>query len=282
MQTAIKRSFSSAPTSLISGCVIVSIVLLLTLTASLISPYPFDAIDANTRLLPPSANHFFGTDEFGRDVFTRVLFGGAESIGLGVGATAFAFIIGVPLGLLAGYKRGAADDIIMRIVDIMVSIPPVMLGLLILASTSPAAWKAALAVGIIYIPIMIRLARSVSLSLGQEEFILAAKLRGEGLWWILIREILPNAMPPLAVETALRISFAILLSAVFSFLGLGTQPPSSNWGLMISEARPLLEQAPWVALAPGIALCITVIAINLIGEGAREMLDVRNRVHNEA
>lgn len=255
-------------------------LLLAIVTASLVAPfvttYRFDAMDVMARMKAPDSAHLLGTDEFGRDVLSRMLHGASTSIGLGLAATAFAFAIGVPLGLLGGYMRGRLDDAIMRTVDILVSIPPVMLGLLILASTSPGVWKAALAVGIIYIPILIRLSRSVALSLAQEEFILAARTRGEGLGWILFREILPNALPPLVVETSLRISFAILLGAVFSFLGLGTQPPSSDWGLMIAEARPYLEQAPWIALAPGVALCVTVISINLVGEGLRQLLDVRN------
>lgn len=277
MSKADNSLLRAIPPSMYLGAAVLILVIGSNFAAPVLTSHAFDAIDPDFRLTAPDLQHLLGTDEYGRDVFSRVLNGGAESIGLGVAATALAFLIGVPLGLLAGYVRGSVDDIIMRVVDIMVSIPPVMLGLLILASTNPAAWKSALAVGIIYIPMMIRLARSIALSIGQEDFVLAAKLRGEGLAWILCREILPNALPPLAVETGLRVSFAILLTAVFSFLGLGTQPPSSNWGLMIAEARPLIEQAPWVVLAPGIALCVSVIAINLVGEGVRHMLDVRNR-----
>lgn len=264
------------PTTLLVGTTLLALILLGSLAAPLLAPFRFDTMNVLARMRPPDAVHWLGTDEFGRDVFSRVLHGGSTSIGLGVGATAFSFVIGVPLGLVGGYVRGWRDDGIMRTVDILVSIPPVVLGLLILATTTPSVWKAALAVGIIYVPVLIRLSRSVTLSLAQEEFILAARTRGEGLPWILFREILPNALPALVVETSLRVSFAILLGAAFSFLGLGTQPPSSDWGLMIAESRPYLEQAPWTALAPGIALCITVISINLVGEGLRQLLDVRN------
>ena len=264
------------PTTLLVGTTLLALILFGSLAAPLLAPFRFDTMNVLARMRPPDAGHWLGTDEFGRDVFSRVLHGGSTSIGLGVGATAFSFVIGVPLGLVGGYVRGWRDDAIMRTVDILVSIPPVVLGLLILATTTPSVWKAALAVGIIYVPVLIRLSRSVTLSLAQEEFILAARTRGEGLPWILFREILPNALPALVVETSLRVSFAILLGAAFSFLGLGTQPPSSDWGLMIAESRPYLEQAPWTALAPGIALCITVISINLVGEGLRQLLDVRN------
>lgn len=265
------------PPALFIGGALFAFILLGSLAAPIFTPFRFDAMDVMSRMRPPDATHWLGTDEFGRDILSRVLHGGSTSIGLGIAATAFAFAIGVPLGLLGGYIQGRWDDVIMRTVDILVSIPPIMLGLLILATTTPGVWKAALAVGIIYVPILVRLSRSVALSLAQEEFILAARTRGEGLPWILFREILPNALPPLVVETSLRVSFAILLGSVFSFLGLGTQPPSSDWGLMIAEARAYLEQAPWIALAPGIALCATIISINLIGEGLRQFLDVRSR-----
>jgi peptide/nickel transport system permease protein len=155
------------------------------------------------------------------------------------------------------------------------SFPPIMLGLLILAVTSPAFWKAVVAVGIVYIPGMCRIARSVTLNLANEEFVEAARARGERTAFILAAEILPNAWPPIAVDASLRTTFAILLGAGLSFLGMGAQPPSSDWGLMISEARPFIDPAPWIALAPGIAMCIAVIGVNLVGDGLREALDPR-------
>jgi peptide/nickel transport system permease protein len=260
-------------TPLWAGGLLFGAILAASLLALFKTPYEFDAIGIAGRMEPPSYAHWLGADEFGRDVLSRMLRGGATSIGLGLAATIFSFVIGVPLGFFGGYVRGWRDNVLMRGVDIMISIPPVMLGLLILAMTTPSPWKASLAVGIIYVPIVLRLARSLSLSLAQEEFMLAARIRGEGLTWILFREILPNAAPTLIVEFSLRVGFAILFAAVFSFLGLGTQPPSSDWGLMISEARPYLEQAPWVALAPGIMICVTVFSINLLGEGLRRTFD---------
>jgi peptide/nickel transport system permease protein len=155
------------------------------------------------------------------------------------------------------------------------AIPAIMLGLLVLAVTPPALWKAALAVGFVYVPLIARVARSVTLNLAGEEFVQAARARAESAPYILFREILPNAWPPLIVEASLRVTYAILLGSALSFLGLGAQPPSSDWGLMIAEARAFIDRAPWIALAPGLAMCLLVIGINLIGDGLRERLDPR-------
>jgi peptide/nickel transport system permease protein len=155
------------------------------------------------------------------------------------------------------------------------AIPGIMLGLLVLAVTTPALWKTALAVGFVYIPLVARVARSVTLGLANEDFVQAARARAEGTVYILFREILPNAWPPLIVEASLRVTYAILLGSALSFLGLGAQPPSSDWGLMIAEARQFIDRAPWIALAPGFAMCLLVIGINLVGDGLRERLDPR-------
>ena len=194
---------------------------------------------------------------------------------MGIGATLVSLFLGVPLGLAAGYYRGRVDEAIMRSVDLLMSVPPILMGILILSMTPPNPWKTAIAVGVIYVPIMARLARSVTLEVAAEEFVLAARARGERGWYILAAEILPNAWPPIIVESALRVTFAIMLGAALSFLGLGVHPPASDWGLMIAEARPFVGEAPWVAIAPGVVLCLTVIAVNLIGDGLREVLDPR-------
>jgi peptide/nickel transport system permease protein len=242
-----------------------------------LAPYPYDGMSILKRFQPPSAEHWFGTDEFGRDVFSRMLFGARLSLVLGFTATLISLVIGVPLGLISGYRRGAVDEWLMRGTDVLMSFPPIMLGLLILASTSPSLWKAAIAVGIVYVPVIVRITRSVTLDLVHEEFIQAAQARGEGTGYILFGEILPNAWPPIVVEASLRVTFAMLLGAALSFLGMGAQPPSSDWGLMISEARPFINRAPWIALAPGFAMCVTVIGINLLGDGLRDVLDPRRR-----
>jgi peptide/nickel transport system permease protein len=265
------------PRKLVVGGIIILILAILAALAPWIAPYRFDEMSLLKRLKPPSTAHWFGTDEFGRDVLSRTLMGARLSLLMGIGATLISLVIGVPLGLLAGYRRGWFDEVLMRAMDVLLSFPPIMLGLLILAVTQPALWKAIIAIGIVYVPPIVRITRSVTLDLANEEFIQAAHVRGDTTRYILFSEILPNAWPPIAVEASLRITFAILLGAALSFVGMGAQPPSSDWGLMVSEARPFVDSAPWIALAPGLAMCLTVIGINLLGDGLREALDPRMR-----
>ena len=265
------------PRTLWVGGVIVGAIVILAILGPWIAPFEPDAFNLRARLQPPSTTYWFGTDEFGRDVFSRVLAGAHHSLLMGFGATAISLAIGVPLGLIAAFRRGWTEEVIMRGVDLMISIPPVLLGLLILAVTEPGLAKTILAVGLVYVPIMTRVARAVALDLLSEDFVEAARARGEGGYHILVREILPNAWPPLIVETALRITFAILLGSALSFLGLGPQPPDSEWGLMIAESRPFISEAPWIGLAPGLCLCVLLVAVNIVGEGLRDLLDPRLR-----
>ena len=272
---SVARAAPRAPVKLWIGGTIVVMLVAVAALAPLIAPYPFDGMSIVNRFKPPSAQHWFGTDEFGRDVLSRTLYGARLSLIIGFGATLISLVIGVPLGLIAGFKRGWIDEWLMRGADVLMSFPPIMLGLLVLAATTPSLTKAVIAVGIVYVPVLIRITRSVTLDLVNEEFIQAARARGERTFYILGAEILPNAWPPIVVEASLRITFAILLGAALSFVGMGAQPPSSDWGLMIAEARPFIDRAPWIALAPGFAMCVTVIAINLLGDGLREAVDPR-------
>ncbi|HYZ32039.1 MAG TPA: ABC transporter permease [Crenalkalicoccus sp.] len=265
------------PRMLRLGLLVLGAIALLAAAGPWIAPYDPQAFAMRLRLAPPSALHLFGTDEFGRDVLSRVLAGAHYSLLMGFGAAAISLVLGVPLGLLAAFRRGWVEEAVMRGVDLMISLPPVLLGLLILAVTEPGLGKTILAVGLVYVPIMTRLARAVALGLLAEEFVEAARARGEGAWHILAREILPNAWPPLIVETGLRVTFAILLGSALSFLGLGPQPPASEWGLMIAESRPFIAEAPWIGLAPGLCLCALLIAVNVVGEGLRDLLDPRLR-----
>jgi peptide/nickel transport system permease protein len=265
------------PAPLVAGAVIVAIVLAAAACAQVIAPFPFDQIHMRDRLSPPGFPYLAGTDEYGRDVLSRVLIGSQLSIALGVIATAISMAIGVPLGLFAGYRPGLLSELVMRGMDVMMAFPPIMLVLLILAVTSPGLVKTAVAVGILFIPPIARVTRSVALDLMGEDFVEAARSRGERTWYILARELLPNVWPVLMVEASLRVVFAILLGAVLSFLGFGVQPPAADWGLMISNGRNFVDDAPWISLAPGLAMSITVIGISLVGDGLRQMLDPRTR-----
>jgi peptide/nickel transport system permease protein len=263
------------PPPLLIGAAIVAVLLITAVLAQVLAPYPYDQMHIRDRFSPPTLHYLAGTDEYGRDVFSRVLIGSQLSLLLGVTATLISMGLGVSLGLLAGYRRGLPDEAIMRAFDLMMAFPPIMLVLLILAITPPSLLKTALAIGVLSAPPIGRVTRSVTLNLMSGEFMEAARARGERLWYMLWRELLPNVWPVLMVEASLRVVFVVLLGAVLSFLGFGVQPPAADWGLMISDGRAFVEMAPWISLAPGIAMSITVIGISLLGDGLREVLDPR-------
>jgi peptide/nickel transport system permease protein len=262
-----------APSILTVGGVVLALVVLACLIGTVWTPFDPQAFSVRSRLQPPGPLHLFGTDEFGRDVLSRVLAGGCLSLATGAGAMVISLVVGVPLGLLAAFHRGWTEQAIMRGVDLLISLPPVLLGLLVLAVTPPSILKTIAVVGLVYVPILVRLTRAVALGLLEEEFVQAARARGEGALPILWHEVLPNAWPPIIVECGLRVTFAILLGSALSFLGLGPQPPASEWGLMIAGGRDFLTQAPWICLAPGLCLCLLLVSVNLVGEGLRERLD---------
>jgi peptide/nickel transport system permease protein len=265
------------PASLLIGGTIVTVLVVVAIFAQYIAPFPFDQMHIRDRLAPPSLRYLAGTDEYGRDIFSRLLFGSQLSIALGVIATLISMMCGVPLGLFAGYKPGFASEMIMRGLDVMMSFPPIMLVLLILAVTPPSLLKTSIAIGVLFIPPIARVTRSVALDLMSEDFVEAARSRGERAWYILLRELLPNVWPVLMVEASLRVVFAVLLGAVLSFLGFGVQPPQADWGLMISNGRAFVDDAPWISLAPGLLMSVAVIGISLLGDGLREKLDPRRR-----
>jgi peptide/nickel transport system permease protein len=268
------RAVRARPAALAGGLIVGGVLLVAILAPWLVHHPPGD-FHISDRLQPPSATYWFGTDEFGRDVYSRVIVGTRLSLFIGLTATLICMLLGTPLGLFAGYVGGRTDELLMRALDIIMSFPSIVFGMLILSVTSASATKTAIVVGVVYTPAIARITRSVTLSIRQEDYVDAARARGETHAYILFGEILPNAWPPIIVEGSLRLTFAILVAASLSFLGFGAQPPDTDWGLMISEARPFLLDSPWIALFPGLVMCFTVIGCNLLGDGLRDMLDPR-------
>ena len=257
------------------GVTLVALIGFMALFADLLAPYDYSEMIRDAQLLAPSERFPFGTDQFGRDILSRVIYGSRTALAYGFGSTAISLVLGAPLGLYAGYVGGRNDEIVMRSMDVMLSIPPLMLALLILSMITPSVVIAIIAIGIINTPSLVRISRSSALSLRNEEYIDAARAAGESTAYILTVELLPNFWPVVLVEASLRITFGILLGASLSFLGFGAQPPSPDWGLMLNEARPFIQRAPWMVLFPGIFLAMTVIGTNLLGSGLRDYLDPR-------
>lgn len=254
------------------GFVIVTIFLLMALVGPLVVPYSYSDQNIEQRLQPPSEDHIFGTDEFGRDVFSRIIVGSRNvCIVAGSGAT-LAVFLGLLLGLIAGYWGGVLDNVIMRLMEVMMAIPGLLLAMLVLFSLGSSFYSVILVVGFMYIPVVTRVVRSVVLDIKTRAFVEAAKLRGESIRYILMREILPNVLPHLAVEASMRFVYAIFMVASLGFLGLGVQPPAPDWGFMVSEARPFYNVAPWVIFFPAASIAILVVGVSFVSDGLRRIL----------
>jgi peptide/nickel transport system permease protein len=225
----------------------------------------------------PSWTYWFGTDEVGRDVFARVIYGARASLYAGVVSVGIAVVVGVPLGVAAGYLGGWTDSILARLTDAMLAIPFLILAIALAAFLGPSLTNAMIAIGISATPIFIRLTRGQVLTVMAEDYVEAARAVGNPHWRIAFRHILPNVMPPLLVQVTLTIATAVIAEASLSFLGLGQQPPLPSWGSMLNSAQRFLNNAPWMAIFPGIAIFVTVISFNLFGDGLRDALDPRSR-----
>jgi peptide/nickel transport system permease protein len=255
-----------------AGTLIFLFFLTMAFVGPLVAPYGFENQDIAARLKPPGATHFFGTDQYGRDVFSRILAGSRGIFLLGGIGTLLATIIGTSIGLFAGYYGRMWDEILMRVLDILLAFPPLLLALVLLATVGSSLTNLIVVVTILYVPMLARVVRSMVLDLKTTEFVEAAKTRGEKNSYILFREILPNALAPLLVEMSMRFSYAIFLVASLGFLGLGVQPPSPDWGLQINEARAYFSTAPWMLLFPAGTISLLVIATNLMSDGLRHIL----------
>lgn len=261
------------------GTSIVLLFALLALIAPWVAPYEVNQQILEDARQPPSSRHIFGTDHLGRDVFSRVLLGAAQVLILAGSGTFLAVVSGTSLGLLTGYRGGWLDDFFMRLFDSLLAIPALLLALLFLGMAGPSRQSVLLVIVIVYTPIVARVVRSVVLSIKTKSFIDAARLQGETTARILFREILPSAIPALAVEASLRFSYAIFLISSLGFLGLGVQPPNPDWGLMVKEARAFVSQAPWAMYYPAAAIATIVIGVNLMADGLRKALQVSSDLH---
>lgn len=238
---------------------------------------PYDPLETHVadRFAGPSGKYLLGTDHLGRDLLSRVIVGGRSSLSLGFGAVAVSLAAGVPIGLFAGYVKGRPDEILMRLMDIMMSIPVLLLGILIVVAIGSSLLNVILAVGIVFTPRIARVTRSATLGVSEEPYVMAAEARGESTFNILFREILPNVTAPIVVEGSIRVGYAVLIGTGLSFLGLGTGPPHPDWGFMIAQGRSYMFDTPWFLLWPSVALVATITATNLLGDGLRDVLDPR-------
>jgi peptide/nickel transport system permease protein len=261
----------------VAGAVVLVVVILLAILAPLIAPY--DPIEQDTSAIraAPSREHLFGADNFGRDVFSRVLYGGRMSLPVGFVAVGITAIFGVALGLIAGYYGRRIDTVIMRWVDLMLAFPGILLAMALIAILGTSLFNLMLAVGIAAIPEYTRVVRGSVLSAREAEYVTAARVSGAQDRAIILRHILPNVLPPVIVLATLGIAGAIILGSTLSFLGLGIQPPTPEWGNMLSDGRTMMRHQWWVSFFPGLAIMLTVLAINLLGDGLRDALDPRLR-----
>ncbi|AOC57403.1 ABC transporter permease [Bacillus pumilus] len=255
------------------GSVIVFLFLILAIFAPLIAPFGINEQSLGERFSAPSAAHWFGTDDFGRDIFSRVVHGARISLWVGFFSVLGSVILGTLLGLIAGYGGRVLDAVISRLFDILLAFPSILLAIAIVSILGPSLQNALIAIAIINVPTFGRLVRSKVLSIKQEEYVLAAKAVGMSHRRIVLRHILPNSMVPVIVQATLAIGTAIIEAAALGFLGLGAQAPSPEWGKMLADARPYLVQAPWTLIFPGVAIMLTVLGFNLMGDGLRDTLD---------
>lgn len=242
-----------------------------------ILPYDPYEQDLSQSLQAPSAEHWCGTDEQGRDIFCRILVGTQISLTVGLLAVAISLVIGVVLGAIAGYKGGAADTVIMRIMDVMLAIPSMLLAIAFMAAFGKGIEKAVVAIGLVSIPEYARIVRSQILAVKENDYVAAARVIGDNDAKIIFRHVLPNVLPSIIVRATLGISSAIIDCAALGFLGLGVQPPAAEWGDMLGRGRNYIFSAPWLMIFPGLAITISVLAFNLLGDGIRDALDPKSR-----
>ncbi len=266
------RSRMALPAALFIGLVIV-----IAIFGSALAPYDAYAADLTGRLQAPSVEHLLGTDSLGRDLLSRLLAGAAIDLTISLEAVSIALIVGALLGLVAGYYGGKLDSVLVSVIDVMLAFPALLLALIVVSGLGPSIVNATIAIGIVFIPAYARLMRAMVLVVKQRDFILAARAIGASSPRIILRHVFVNSASPIIVQSSLNLGSAIVTAATFSFLGLGAQPPSPEWGRMLSDGRDFMRNAWWITTFPGIAILMTVIAFNLLGDSLRDALDPRVR-----
>jgi len=259
------------------GVLLIGLFAVLAIFAEQIAPYDPIKQDWTSVQKAPSGEHPFGTDELGRDLLSRIIFGARVSMTIGIVSVSIGLVFGVALGLLAGYFGGIVDSLLMRVMDIMLAVPYVLLAIAIVAILGPGLWNTMIAVGIVTIPQFTRIVRSSVIEIKTSTYVQAARAVGAGHARIMVRHILTNSLSPIIVQSTLTIASAILNAAALGFLGLGAQPPRPEWGVMLSDGRLLLLVSPWIVTFPGVAIMLSVLGFNLLGDGLRDALDPRLR-----
>jgi len=270
------RRFLHRPVAVV-GLVVIVVFVLVAIFAPLLAPYDPIATSWTAIRKAPSFAHWMGTDENGRDVLSRVIYGSRASLMAGVVSVLIAGAIGVPTGLLAGFAEGWIDAVLSRVTDAMLACPFLILAIALAAFLGPNLTNAMIAIGVSTAPRFMRIARAATLDASSNEYVEAARAIGNPGWRVAVRHILPNIVPPVLVQGTLAIAAAIIAEASLSFLGLGQQPPDPSWGSMLNSAQRFLEQAPWLAVFPGLAIFLVVLSFNLVGDGLRDALDPRGR-----
>ncbi len=259
------------------GLFIVAVYLFIAVASPWITPYSPLAQHVKDRLQPPNSTYIFGTDEFGRDILSRLMAGASNSLRVAVVSVVVSGFLGTLAGLLSGFLGGWFENILMRLMDLIFAFPAILLALAISAALGPGESNTILAISIVYMPIFARVARGSALQLKEMEFIEASRSLGASKFRLMLQHVVPNSLTPTIVQISLALSWAILTEASLSFLGLGTVPPAPSWGLMLSDSRTLMELAPWMAIAPGMAIMGGILGFNLLGDGLRDVLDPRLR-----
>lgn len=272
---AFERMRAIGPRSLKIGLGLSIFIILVTLIALVWTPFDPLIQNPDARLLPPDSQHLFGTDALGRDVLSLVMAGAANSVAVAGSAVIFGLVIGVPLGLWAAARSGWRDDVVMRGGDLVFAFPSLLTAVMLAAATGPSAFNAAIALGVFNIPVFMRVVRGAGRGLWNRDFVTAARAAGQSTRSISIRHILPHVLGLVVVQAAVQFAVGVAAEAGLSYLGLGAQPPAPSWGRMLAESQTLIGTAPWLAIFPGLAIFVTVLALSLTGDGLRDRLDPR-------